>query len=274
MTRAYIRLDPSFDERKYDYPDGPYAALIATFCLAEHQPERGRFRSLDYLTRLLGKRGRHAKYLVDHGDLVELPDGRCYLVGWDEWQEGDWKVGERVARIRGRKGVTPDVTPPVTVDVTVPVTPDRQSAGVSGGAGVPSADLAGAEQPPAGNDPFDAPEQEALVWLSKHGCDIRPGNGYHQQLVVAVEAHGVNAIVGMFDRLAGVGMKAGDTKGYLFGAIDALNKRSRPALSEVEAEDRADENAAARQRRVDQTRAATSAQRAALEEADRKRGAA
>ena len=39
MTRAYIRLDPAFDERKESYPDGPYAALIATFCLAEHQPE-------------------------------------------------------------------------------------------------------------------------------------------------------------------------------------------------------------------------------------------
>ncbi len=30
MTRAYIRLDPAFDERKYDYPDGAYAALVAT----------------------------------------------------------------------------------------------------------------------------------------------------------------------------------------------------------------------------------------------------
>lgn len=268
MTRAYIRLDPSFDERKYDYPDGPYAALIATFCLAEHQPERGRFRSLDYLARLLGKRGRHAAFLVEHGDLAKLPDGRCYVVGWDEWQEGDWKVGERVARIRGRKDgtveVTPDVTPPVTVEVTVPVTPGRLGAGVSGGGGVPSADQAVAKQPPVSGDD-DAPETEALIWLSKHGCDIRPGNGYHQKLVLAVEHHGVNAVVGMFDRLRSAGTRDGDIKGFLFGAIDALDARNRPKLSELEAEDRADESSAARQRRIDRTRSETAAMRSAIE---------
>jgi hypothetical protein len=103
MTRAYIRLDPAFDERKYDYTDGAYSALVATLCLAEHQPDRGRFRSLAYLSRLLGKRGRHVGFLVEQGDVTELPDGRAYVAGWDEWQEGDWKVGERVARIRDRR---------------------------------------------------------------------------------------------------------------------------------------------------------------------------
>jgi hypothetical protein len=106
MTRAYIRLDPAFDERKEAYPDGPYAALIATLCLAEAQPMRGRFRSVAYLKALLGKRGRHLPYLIEHGDVEVLPDGRPYLVGWDEWQEGDWKVGERVARIRNRRGMS------------------------------------------------------------------------------------------------------------------------------------------------------------------------
>jgi hypothetical protein len=102
MTRHYIRLDPAFDERKEAYPDGPYAALVAALCLAEAQPDRGRFRSADYLRRLLGKRGRHVPYLMAHGDLSELPDGRLYIDGWDEWQEGDWKVAERVQRIRNR----------------------------------------------------------------------------------------------------------------------------------------------------------------------------
>lgn len=125
MTRAYIRLDPAFDERKESYPDGPYAALIATLCLAEHQPDRGRFRSLDYLARLLGRRGRHVRYLLAHNDVTELPDGRIYVQGWDEWQEGDWKVSERVHRIRARRGVTV----PVTVGVTVGVTPDRLDSG-------------------------------------------------------------------------------------------------------------------------------------------------
>lgn len=131
MTRAYIRLDPAFDERKESYPDGPFAALVSTFCLAEHQPERGRFRSFDYLTRLLGRRGRHARYLLDHGDIVTLDDGRVYVDGWDEWQEGDWKVSERVGRIRSRQRRTVPVTPPVTVGVTVDVTPDRQAEAVA-----------------------------------------------------------------------------------------------------------------------------------------------
>lgn len=131
MTRAYLRLDPGYDERKESYPDGPYAALIACFCQAELQPERGRFRNERYLRALLGRRGRHVGYLIDHGDLLRLDDGRIYVVGWDEWQEGDWKVGERVERIRNRrrKDGTVDVTPDVTVDVTAL----RLSAG--GGAG-------------------------------------------------------------------------------------------------------------------------------------------
>ena len=102
MTRAYLRLDPAFDEHKSAYPDGPYSALVACLCLAEMQPHRGRFRNEAYLRALLGRRGRYLKYLVDHGDVVTLADGRVYVDGWDEWQEGDWKVGERMARLRHR----------------------------------------------------------------------------------------------------------------------------------------------------------------------------
>jgi len=91
----------------------------------------------------------------------------------------------------------------------------------------------------APNDPFDDAEGEALAWLSRHGCDVRPGNGYHQKLVVAVQQHGSNAVIGMFDRLATAGTQQGDIKGFLFGAIDALNARTRPSLQAVEAEDQA-----------------------------------
>ena len=76
--------------------------MIACFCIAEMQPHRGRFRNQAYLKALLGKRGRWLKYLIDHGDIVTLADGRLYVDGWDEWQEGDWKVGERLARLRHR----------------------------------------------------------------------------------------------------------------------------------------------------------------------------
>ena len=103
MTRVYLRLDPGFDERKESYPDGPYAALISVFCLAESQPMRGRFRSAKFLRAIMGKRGRHLAYLLEHGDLIEDSSGKLYVDGWDEWQEGDWKVGERLERLRSRR---------------------------------------------------------------------------------------------------------------------------------------------------------------------------
>jgi hypothetical protein len=99
-------------------------------------------------------------------------------------------------------------------------------------------------------DPWDAPETEALSWLAKHGCDIRPGNGYHRHLITLVEVHGVNAVVGMFDRLAGAGMKQGDTQGFVFGAKDALNARTRPDLTLMEKEDAVEERAEQRSKRI------------------------
>jgi hypothetical protein len=107
---------------------------------------------------------------------------------------------------------------------------------------------------PATNDPFDDPEGEALTWLAVHGCDVRPGNGYHQKLVVAVEQHGSRAVIGMFDRLARAGTKQGDIKGFLFGAIDALNAGSRPNLAALEAEDREEERSASFAERARRTR--------------------
>ena len=110
--------------------------------------------------------------------------------------------------------------------------------------------LAEQDAPAPSNDPWDAPEQDALIWLSRHGCDVRPGNGYHQKLITAVEAHGVNAVVGMFDRLHGAGVKPGDVKGYLFGAIDALNARTRPNIAALEKEEAAEERADVRSKRI------------------------
>jgi hypothetical protein len=103
VTRAYLRLDPRFDERKSHYPDGAYRALVACLCLAELQPDRGRFRSMAFLRALLERRGRWVPYLIEQGDLVTLPDGRLYIDGWDEWQEGDVTVKERMDRLRRRR---------------------------------------------------------------------------------------------------------------------------------------------------------------------------
>lgn len=114
MTRAYIRKDPRLFERKVveqAYPMGAYATFEAILCLAEEQPERGRFRSERLLRLLLdeprdGVRlgwGRWVAYLVENHDLVRQPDGSLYVDGWDEWQEGDVTVKERMQRLRGRR---------------------------------------------------------------------------------------------------------------------------------------------------------------------------
>ena len=123
----------------------------------------------------------------------------------------------------------------------------------------------------ARDDLWSDPEGEALVWLARHGCDVRPGNGYHQKLVVAVERHGVNAVIGMMDRLAAAGTRNGDIKGFLFGAIDALDARDRPKLSELEAQDRAEERDADFARRVARTRERNAGMRAVIEQADARR---
>lgn len=116
-----------------------------------------------------------------------------------------------------------------------------------------------------GNDPWADPEWEAIAWLGKHGCDIRPGNGYHQKLVTAVERHGINALIGKLDRLAEAGVKDGDIKGFLFGAIDALDSATRPSLKALEAEDRAEERESDHQRRLERTRRETAELRAVLD---------
>ena len=129
MARAYLRLDPGFFERKVlgqGYPAGAAVALVGVLCLAEHQPDRGHFRNERVLRALLDSFGRWVPFLQEHGDLVALPDGRLYVEGWREWQEGDHTVGERVQRIRSRaKGTRPtvtDVTPPtVTADTPGPL---------------------------------------------------------------------------------------------------------------------------------------------------------
>jgi 5-methylcytosine-specific restriction endonuclease McrA len=110
--RAYLRLDPHLADKKAEYPDGAHRAFVDTLCFAEHQPMRGRFRNQKLLAVLLEKRARWIPYLIEHGDLVPMPDGKLYVDGWDEWQEGDWKVHERVSMIRHRRD--PDAPAPTS----------------------------------------------------------------------------------------------------------------------------------------------------------------
>lgn len=134
MTRAYLRVDPALYERKLEqgYPTAAIGAYLGCLCMAESQTNRGRFRDQAVLRALLGKEGgKWVAFLVDHGDLILEPSGRIYIDGWDEWQEGDWQVKERMQRVRGRKRVIssePTVTP-------VSVGSDTSRPSGSGGAG-------------------------------------------------------------------------------------------------------------------------------------------
>lgn len=107
----------------------------------------------------------------------------------------------------------------------------------------------------AGHDPWDDPEHEAVTWLAKHGIALQPHSGYYRNLATMVEQHGVNAVVGMFDRLASAGTKDGDIKGYVFAAKDALDQQTRPNLTALAKEDRADEVGRSHQRELDRTQA-------------------
>ena len=97
LPRAYLRIDPNIDQV---YPE-LRNTFVGLMCSAHRQPERGRYRD----RRLV--EGLHSRAFVkrsyDRGDLVDLPDGRVYLDGWDEWQEGDYTVAERMRRMRQRR---------------------------------------------------------------------------------------------------------------------------------------------------------------------------
>lgn len=104
-------------------------------------------------------------------------------------------------------------------------------------------------------DPWDDPEHQAVVWLAKHGCALQPHSGYYRNLVTMVESHGINAVVGMLDRLAAAGTKDGDVKGYVFGAKDALDAQTRPSLTALAKDDRAEEVDRVHQRELAKTQA-------------------
>jgi len=59
----------------------------------------------------------------------------------------------------------------------------------------------------------------------------------------------------MFDRLEKAGTKRGDVKGYVFGAKDALDNKTRPRTSEIAQAERVGDIADGLQRRLERTRA-------------------
>jgi 5-methylcytosine-specific restriction endonuclease McrA len=96
MPRAYLRVDPNIDQT---HPDP--GAMVTLLCAAARQVDRGRFRDRLLIERAIGK--ARANKAIARGDVVEQEDGRWYVQGWDEWQEGDHDVGTRMRRMRARR---------------------------------------------------------------------------------------------------------------------------------------------------------------------------
>jgi hypothetical protein len=77
-------------------------AMVRAMCAAARQPQRGRFREPAVLERAVGRKAY--RVLVERGDVVPaVPGPGVYLEGWDELQEGDMTVAERMRRYRKRK---------------------------------------------------------------------------------------------------------------------------------------------------------------------------
>jgi hypothetical protein len=91
------------DERKSHYTPAQFGAFLKVQLLAGRQTHRGRFRSQKALEGALpAAYAKHIGFLIQQRDLLVCPDGSLYLDGWDEWQEGDVTVRERMARLRNR----------------------------------------------------------------------------------------------------------------------------------------------------------------------------
>ena len=169
MARAYLRLDPAFYEKKLEqgYPLAAIGALAGVLCLAELQPARGRFRDLAVLKALLGPTAaKQVAFLKERGDLVD-ENGRIYVDGWDEWQEGDVTVKERMQRVRNRKA-----------DRNVDRNPDRIPTVLAGRGGA-EAD-SGAGQPGRYGDAYKAfehcqghkPQAAEKKWMDELSRDF------------------------------------------------------------------------------------------------------
>lgn len=95
LPKAYLRIDPNIDHTHTSPGD-----MVTLLCAANRQPRRGLFKSPELALKVLG-RGLLTRALK-RGDLVSHGDG-LYVAGWDEWQEGDFTVGERMKRLRRRR---------------------------------------------------------------------------------------------------------------------------------------------------------------------------
>lgn len=95
LPKAYLRIDPNLDATHPSPGD-----MVALLCAANRQPRRGVFKSEEVARTALGS--RLFTRSIERGDLHR--NGTGYVVdGWDDWQEGDINVGERMRRLRDKR---------------------------------------------------------------------------------------------------------------------------------------------------------------------------
>jgi hypothetical protein len=94
LPRAYLRMSPNLDQ----HPDP--LGMVMLMCAAARQPERGRFKDRRVLERVVGR--KRLTEMLARADVVAVAGG-YYVEGWDEWQEGDMTVSERMRRLRARR---------------------------------------------------------------------------------------------------------------------------------------------------------------------------
>lgn len=103
LPKAYLRIDPNLDQT-HPAPED----MVRLLCCGNRQPCRGRFKSRELAISVLG-RGLYQRSIA-RGDLSLDGHGSVVIPGWEEWQEGDLNVGERMRRLRERhRNGHPDV---------------------------------------------------------------------------------------------------------------------------------------------------------------------
>jgi hypothetical protein len=170
------------DEHKSHYTPAQFGAFLKVQLVAGRQKQRGRFRSLAALKGTLpAAYVKHLDFLIAEGDVVLVEDQSVYVDGWDEWQEGDLTVRDRMAKLRNRRR-NGTVTETVTATVTG-ASPNRNrplqrlssiglSVGIEEGASAPSS---GARAGDVTTDPADAywsltgryPVGKPLDWIDE-----------------------------------------------------------------------------------------------------------
>lgn len=209
LPKAYLRLDPNIDHKHPDNLDG----FVRLLCAANRQVPRGRFRARAVIDSLFGKTATDRFYR--RGDIRNATDGAVDVVGWEQWQEGDLSVAERMRKYRESR-VTDTVTEAVTVPSPDRIPASKDSKTVDSKTFTPSIEggAAGKPRPPS-------PVQKVKTWLRDH--DLAQPVGWEVSKVneLARLPGGSEAVIAAFEEARDVG-GAITTRNYVRWAEQSL----------------------------------------------------